>query len=179
MGRRDSWLIGLARRRGICVDGVVRTHFRAGLAIIASSWIVASCGTPQPLEVKTYLLRDQSHGEGGGDPMARNERLRRMHGAVSIDERRARLGQYYSVRWHDAEGAGRAPVTVVFEYQQGATASRVMRKSATFPADAPGGTAEFEVTGDDYFTGGRVLAWRVSLRRGDTVVATRQSYLWQ
>ncbi len=160
------------------MDDVVQFLFRAGLAVVASSWIVASCGAPQPLEVKTYLLRDQSHDEGG-DPMARNERLRRLHGAVSMDERRARLGQYYSVSWHDAEGAGLAPATVVFEYQQGATASRVMRKTATFPAGTSAGTAEFEVTGDDYFTGGRVLAWRVSLRRGDAVVATRQSYLWQ
>lgn len=156
------------------VRGILRIAFIAGIAPL----LAAGCGAPQPLVVKHYLLRDQTH-IGGGDPMARNEKLRRLHGAVSMEQRRNLLGQYHTIRWHDPAGAGTAPATVTFEYQQGATASRVKRKVETFPAEADAGVAEFSVIGDDYFNGGRVLAWRATLRRGDTVVATRQSYLWQ
>jgi hypothetical protein len=48
-----------------------------------------------------------------------------------------------------------------------------------FPATATEGSAEFAVIGDDYFKGGKVLAWKASLRRGGRELATRQSYLWQ
>ncbi len=96
-----------------------------------------------------------------------------------MEERKQRLGQYFTVAWRDAEGVGMSPVEVIFEYQQGATASRVKRMSKSFPATDVEGTAEFAVIGDDYFVGGRVLAWRVSVRRGDQEFASRQSYLWR
>ena len=32
-------------------------------------------------------------------------------------------GQYYTLIWHDPAGAGQGEVEVVFQYQQGATAS--------------------------------------------------------
>lgn len=124
--------------------------------------------------VKTYQLRDQEH-DPDADPMARMEKHRRLLGAVSLEQRRERLGQYYTVLWNDA--AAGTPVTVTFEYQQGG--SRVKRMTRDFPADAVEGRAEFGVTGDDYFENGRVLAWRVTLERGGTEVASRHSYLWQ
>lgn len=168
----------LARIAGIWLAGGVSRRIRFALAAGFVPWLAVGCGAPQPLEIKTYVLRDQLH-DVGGDPMVRNEKLRRLHGAVSMEERRNLLGQYHTVRWRDPDGAGTAPVTVTFEYQQGATASLVKRKVETFAADDAGGTAEFSVIGDDYFNGGRVLAWRATLRRGGNVVATRQSYLWQ
>ena len=48
-------------------------------------------------------------------------------------ERRQRLGQYYTLLWHDPAGAGQGEVEVVFQYQQGATASRVKRMTKDFP----------------------------------------------
>lgn len=140
---------------------------------------LGSCaGTPETLVVKQFLLRDQAR-ETSGDPMARMEKARRLHGAVSMAERRQRLGQYYTLVWHDPEGAGQGAVEVVFEYQQGATASRVKRMTKSFPASAAEGIADFAVIGDDYFTGGKVLAWRASVRRGGREVASRRSYLWR
>jgi hypothetical protein len=107
------------------------------------------------------------------------EKARRLHGAVSMTERRQRLGQYYTLVWHDPRGAGKGPVEVVFEYQQGATASRVKRMNKSFPASDTSGIADFAVIGDDYFTNGKVLAWRASVRRGEREIASRQSYLWR
>ena len=137
--------------------------------------LLASCAADRaPLVVKTYQLRDQER-DPDADPMARMEKHRRLRGAVSLEQRRERLGQYYTVLWNDP--AAGTPVTVTFEYQQGG--SRVKRMTRDFPADAVEGRAEFAITGDDFFENGRVLAWRVTLDRGGNEVASRQSYLWQ
>ena len=109
--------------------------------------------------------------------MVRMEKSRRLLGAVSMEERRNRLGQYYTLIWSDPDGQGE--VEVVFQYQQGATASLVKRMVRSFPSSAREGKVEFAVIGDDYFKGGKVLAWKATLQRGGKVVSTRQSYLWQ
>ena len=139
--------------------------------------LLGSCaGPPASLVVKQFQLRDQDPGEIE-DPLVKMEKSRRLHGAVSMAERRGRLGQYYTLIWHDPAAAD--PVEVVFEYQQGATASRIKRMVRNFPARDSRGTAEFAVIGEDYFTGGKVLAWKATLRRGNRTIASRQSYLWQ
>jgi hypothetical protein len=130
------------------------------------------------LVVKQSQVRDQVRN-ADDEPMLRMEKERRLHGAVSMAERRQRLGQYYTLLWHHPAGAGRGPVELLFQYQQGATASRVKHLTKQFPASATEGQADFAVIGDDYFKGGKVLAWKASLRRGGRELATRQSYLWQ
>lgn len=138
----------------------------------------ACAGPPEPLVVKQLPLRDQSLGSFD-DSMVRMEKARRLRGAVSMEERRNRLGQYYMLIWNDPSGVGQGDVELVFEYQQGATASRVKRVVRKFPASDAKGTVEFSVIGDQYFTGGKVLAWKATLRRGGKVISTQQSYLWQ
>lgn len=146
--------------------------------IVAAIGLGACAGPDEPLVVKQFQLRD-TQGESVDDPMARGEKQRRLHGAVSMAERRDRLGQYYTVLWQDAKGAGAGDVTVTFDFQQGGTGSRVKTRTATFDAAETSGRTEFNVIGDDYFKGGRVLAWKVTLKRGSTVLATKQSYLWR
>ncbi len=138
----------------------------------------ACAGRPDALTVKQFQLRDQEWNTDD-DAMIRMEKHRHLHGAVSMEERRKRLGQYYTLVWQDAAGAGQGPVEVVFQYQQGASASRVKRMTKEFPASDGDGVAEFAVIGDDYFTNGRVLAWRASVSRGGREIASRRSYLWQ
>jgi hypothetical protein len=148
------------------------------LSFLAAMVLGACAGPPETLVVKQFVLRDQER-ESSDDPMVSMEKARRLHGAVSMAERRQRLGQYYTLVWHDPDGAGTGPVEAVFEYQQGATASRVKRMTREFPASDSSGVADFAVIGDDYFTGGKVLAWRASVRRGGQELASRQSYLWR
>lgn len=148
------------------------------LLLLAALLLGACAGTPQPLVVKTFLVRDQESG-AGDEPMTTMEKNRHLLGAVSMEERRGRLGQYYTVLWNDPQGAGSGPVEVVFQYQQGATASRVKRMSKSFPASDGKGAAEFAVIGDDFFKNGKVLAWKATLTRGGRELASRRSYLWQ
>ena len=144
---------------------------------MAALLLAACAGPPQPLAVKTYRLMDQER-DNSADPMVKMEKARRLHGAVSMAERRQRLGQYYTVVWHDPAGVGAGPVEVCFEYRQGSSGGQSKRLRREFPASAGEGVAEFAVIGDDYFNNGKVLAWRASVRRAGRELAHRQSYLW-
>jgi hypothetical protein len=140
---------------------------------------LGACGGPsQPLRVKQFQLRDQATGLSD-EPFVKMEKARRLRGAVSMAERREKLGQYYTLIWDDPTGTASSPVEIVFQYQQGASASRIKRMVRSFPASEKKGTAEFAVIGSDYFKNGKVLAWKATLKRGKQVIATRQSYLWQ
>lgn len=140
--------------------------------------LVAACGSPAPIKVQSQLVRDAAQESWNLDPMIRNEKLRRLHGAVTNEELAGRLGHYYTIRWRNRDVA-KGPATLTFEYQQVATASEIKTIRKELPENATSGVVEIEVTGEDYRQGGRVLAWRITLRRGDETVATRQSYLWQ
>lgn len=141
--------------------------------------LLGACAGPRdPLVVKQYLLRDQAR-DSDTEPMVRMEKERRLRGAISMQERRQRLGQYYSILWSDPQGAGSGPVEVVMEYRQGASASRIKRMTKFFPASDGEGIAHFAVAGDDYFKNGRVLAWQVKLIRGGREISSRRSYLWK
>lgn len=138
----------------------------------------ACAGPAKPLEVKQFHLRDETL-TSSEEPMVRMEKLRRLHGAVTALERRDRLGQYYTLFWNDPAGVGQGEVEVVFQYQQGASASLVKRMTKKFPAGDAAGTVEFAVIGEDYFTRGKVLTWKATLLRGSRELASRQSYLWR
>lgn len=150
-------------------------HFHVLPALL----LLGACAGPaDPLVVKQFQLRDQVP-KSVDEPMARMEKSRRLRGAVSLEERRERLGQYYTLIWNDTQGMGQGEVQVMLQYQQGATASLVKRMARNYPAATAEGKTEFAVIGDDYFKNGKVLAWKATLTRGGKVIATRQSYLWQ
>jgi hypothetical protein len=137
---------------------------------------LAACSSPGALEVRPYHIREVSL-RGDGEPLIDAEEKRRMYGAVGVREQEQRLGIYYDVLWED-DAVGE-PARVVFEYQQASTASKVLKKVQDFSADTRKGKAEFQVIGDDYLKGGRVLAWKCTLLRGGREVASRHSYLWE
>ena len=141
--------------------------------------LLASCAGPHPsLVVKQFKMLDTKIDQTI-DPMIRGEKQRRLHGAISMAERRERLGIYYTLLWEDPDGVGNGDVEVVFEYQQGATASKVKRMSKQFAATGSSGRVELAVIGSDYLQNGRVLAWQATLTRGGRVLATQRSYLWR
>ena len=153
---------------------------RVLLAILASvplMMVLASCSAPETLRVRQFHLRDTKVATG--DRFIRAETNRRLHGAVSEEERALRLGNYYHMRWRGLSGT--QPVRVVFEYRQVRTGALVKKVEAVAPASSLGkGKGDFEIAlaGEDYQKNGRVLAWRTTLYEGESVVATKQSYLW-
>ncbi|HCN28489.1 MAG TPA: hypothetical protein DIT64_06895 [Verrucomicrobiales bacterium] len=104
------------------------------------------------------------------------ERDHHLYGAVTRAETRDRLGHYYTIFWKADDRS--TPVKVVFDYRQ--ANSGLTLKSMEFPVDEPrrSNATHFQVTGDDYHTGGRVTSWRVRLMRGNEELASQRSYLW-
>jgi len=139
---------------------------------------LTGCSTRSSLEVDSFFMRDFSTPETD-EPMVRMEKLRRLHGALTAAERNDRLGHYYTMHWSDPAGAGKGEVEIVFEYQQGSTASQVKRQWQRFASSDRTGKAEFRVTGKDYLKGGRVLAWKATLKRGGREIDSHHSYLWE
>jgi hypothetical protein len=147
------------------------------LAVLVPLLMCVACSNTRPaLDVRLNHLRTIKP-EGMDDPMLRGDQQRVLYGAVGINAQSARRGEYYTVFWHDASGNG--PVEVVFEYQQASTGSKIKKGVRTFPAGETSGKAEFDIIGDDYLKGGRVLDYRCKLLRDGREVASKRSYLWQ
>jgi hypothetical protein len=145
------------------------------LTAVLGILLIGCAKTTDPLIVKIQTVRDQESVKGE-DPMIAHEKARRLHGAVSMEERRQRLGQYYTVLWQLESGANRE---VLFEYQQGKTGSLVKTIKRKLDPSATSGKEEFSVIGDNYFDQGRVLCWRISLIADGKTIASEQSYLWE
>ncbi len=96
-----------------------------------------------------------------------------------MEERRQRLGQYYTVRWKNDQPELGGRLKVVMDYQQSATGSKVLQMHRDLPSGETSGKVEFKVSGEAYRVGGRVLAWRIRLMRGRKVLAEKHSYLWR
>ena len=175
-GRKKSHVISCALNR--IPTPVITTRVNLCYSLFAVL-LLGACASPrQALSVKQFQLRD-TEPKRSDQPMARMEKEKHLHGAVSWAEQRNRLGQYYTLLWSDPDGTGQGDVELIFQYQQGGSASLVKQMQKNFPASATTGLAEFAVIGDDYFKGGKVLTWKATLWRGKREIASRQSYLWR
>ena len=142
-------------------------------------WVfgLVSCASKESLHIRQYHLRTTDPDPGGGDSIKAEVQMR-LHGAVSEEERRERLGHYYTIRWDGPKGHESEPVRFVFRYRQAATGSTIHRREVEAPSGRKG-KIEIQLTGSQYREGGRVLSWHLSFYRGDTLIETRQSYLWE
>jgi len=143
--------------------------------------VLVSCSSQKDelLQVRHFHLQDVQPVTGDAE-MARGEQQYRLRGAVTMEERVSRLGHYYSVSWKNPQAdVGREDLKLVMDYQQTATASKVLRMSRDLPDDVESGKMEFQIADEAYRVGGRVLAWRVQLLRGGRMIGEKQSYLWK
>ncbi len=139
--------------------------------------ILVSCGgTPEPIKVRQFHLRDTQIANQEAQ-MIRGEQLYRLNNAVTHKQRIERLGSYYTISWNVPQAAA-GGMKVIFEYQQAASASKVLSMTRNLPAGQTKGVIEFNIIGNAYRVGGGVLAWRALLVRGEEIVASKQSYLW-
>jgi hypothetical protein len=145
--------------------------------LVLLSLLVVSCvSDPIGLNVKQYHLRENMFNQNG-DLMARGEVQRLLHGAVTVEERREKIGQYYHVIWKQ-ESAGMEGDEIVFEYQQASSGSKIKRLVHKTAA-AKEMEAHFSIVGDDYRRNGRVLTWRATVRRDGRTIGSQKSYMWR
>lgn len=142
--------------------------------LFAFTLVLSACSAPtEALRVKQYILRDLTPPTEG-DPMILHEKNSRLYGAVTLQEREERLGQYITVLWHAKPSSGRE---ILFRYRQGGSRIKEMRRA--LPAEAASGSEEFNVIGKDYLHNGRILAWKLDLLSNGVTKASKQSYLWE
>lgn len=98
------------------------------------------------------------------------------YGAVTFTDFDEVTGYFYAFFWRTSQ---RADVTVRFEYRQAALGNFVLAQERYYPEARGSFRSDFQVTGDDYFENGKVLAWRVLLIVDGSIVAFRQSFMWQ
>ena len=104
------------------------------------------------------------------------ERTYRMYGAITAADQRQRFGNYFDFFWRAKRPAN---VTVRLEYRQEKLHAHVQAQEISCPNVHGARKTEFKVVGDDYFDGGRVIAWRCLLVEGGRIVAENRSFLWE
>ena len=126
-------------------------------------------------KVKIFKL-DAGKRARAADPAIAFEYRSRMHGALTGDEVAAREGNYYTAFWSVED---RSPVTVVLEYRQASSGPKTTAIEYVVEAPKSSNVTEFSILGPTLKDKGRVVAWKLSLRRGKQILAHRQSYLWE
>jgi len=103
------------------------------------------------------------------------ERQYRLYGAVTKFDQHQRFGNYLDFFWRTKRPAD---LTVRLEYRQEKTHAHVQAQQISYNNVRGNHKTEFKVVGDDYFDGGRVIAWRCLLIENDKIVAEDRSFLW-
>ena len=140
------------------------------------------CSTEnQNLCVDKFTLRSAKI-ESNDAAMVRGDQQKRLFGAVTIEEHKQRIGQYYQLRWNLLDQPKiqnwDRKVQIVFRYKQASTGSTIKTASKTYPSGTKQGKWAFNNIGQDYAKGGRILAWRADLIYGGQIISTKESYLW-
>jgi len=104
------------------------------------------------------------------------ERQYRLFGAVTRLDQHQRFGNYFDFFWRVKHPAD---VTVRLEYRQEKLHAHVQAQEISYNDIRGNHKSEFRVIGDDYFDGGRVIAWRCLLINGGKIVAENRSFLWE
>ncbi|MGN1309437.1 MAG: hypothetical protein ACI4XO_06310 [Akkermansia sp.] len=128
------------------------------------------------LPLKTTKLPSESWS---AVPLRANARYL-LYGANTESERRKRLGDYYHVRWDDADP--QSHVRLVMYYTQARTAGKVLSRSVDFPAPrkpAFDRKAEFFFAGPDRLRNGDILSWKIDLLVDGKLKDSRHSFVWE
>lgn len=137
---------------------------------------VATSGPVTITKVNPFHLNAQTSSASTVDPMLDFEPRRLLHGAVDIEDYEDRYGHYYTVFW---KSENRSPATVMLEYRQGSSGSKVFAKEVEVASPKRKNTTNFQITGDEYSEGGKVTQWKVTILENGTKVAEYNSFLWK
>lgn len=158
---------------------------RIGLTLSALfAALLASCSQYQTtgitgmadLPLKTTDLPGESWEEA---PLRANAQYA-MYGANSAKERKLRIGDYYFLRWYDAEPT--KPVRLEMLYTQALTGADVLTRTIEYkePREEAGARKDtFHFSGPDRAKRGDVMTWKVNLYCDGKLVDSLQSYLWE
>ncbi len=97
-------------------------------------------------------------------------------GAVTAEQLQARRGHYFTISW--ANHGPASDFTVKFQYRE--VKSKEIVRTLVEPMAHVRGTVRsyFGVVGKAYKAYGPIDSWRISILKGDTVVAETRSFIW-
>lgn len=98
------------------------------------------------------------------------------YGAVTAEERDARKGHYFTITW--CNKGPKDDYTARFQYREVITKDIVRTLLQPMPAAHDNTRAYFAVVGKAFHLYGPINAWRISILKGDTVVADEKSIAW-
>ena len=135
-------------------------------------------------KTKTFFLGDAPGPRRGGflagggvrDPSIGFEGAYRLHGAVTELDKRRRFGHYFDFFWRAKRPAN---VTVRLEYRQQNLRSFTQAREVSYENVKGNTKTSFAVIGDDFWSDGRITAWRCLLIENGKIVAEDRSYLWR
>jgi hypothetical protein len=104
------------------------------------------------------------------------ERQYRLFGAVTKLDQHQRFGNYFDFFWRTKR---LADLTARLEYRQEKLHGHVQAQEVPCGLVQGSHKSSFHVIGDDYFDGGRVVAWRCLLVENGRIVAETRSFLWR
>lgn len=103
-----------------------------------------------------------------------------LFGANTNRERILRVGDYYFLRWYDAEPT--KPMRIEFKYTQALTGADVLTRTVEYnePRETEGERKEqFHFSGAERAKRGDIMTWKVDLYCNGQLVDSLQSYLWE
>lgn len=103
-----------------------------------------------------------------------------MYGANTDKQRELRKGDFFFLRWYDAEP--QKPVRIEMLYTQALTGADVMTRTVEYnePREKAGKRREkFHFSGEDRAKRGDIMTWKMNLYVDGQLVDSRQSYLWE
>ena len=135
-------------------------------------------------KTKLFFLGDAPGPRRGGsfaggavrDPSIGFEGAYRLHGAVTELDKRRRFGHYFDFFWRAKRTAD---VTVRLEYRQTSLKSFTQAREVSYENVRGNTKTSFAVIGDDFWSDGRITAWRCLLIENGKIVAEDRSYLWR
>ena len=104
------------------------------------------------------------------------ERQYRLFGAVTKLDQHQRFGNYFDFFWRAKQSAD---IIMRLEYRQEKLHAHVQAQEISYANIRGHHKTEFKVIGDDYFDGGRVIAWRCLMIQDGKIVAEDRSFLWE
>ena len=148
------------------------------------AFFVVSCSQPQTtcitdladLPLKTTSLPGDSWKEA---PMRANAQFL-MYGANNDKQRELRKGDFFFLRWYDAEP--QKPVRIEMLYTQALTGADLMTRVVEYnePREEAGKRRDkFHFSGEERAKGGDIMTWKINLYVEGKLVDSRQSYLWE
>lgn len=164
---------------------VLNNGMRISLSILASVCLAAvSCTQVQTTRITDMadlpLKTTNLPGEDWKNAPLRANAQFVLYGANTDAERELRKGDYYFLRWYDAEP--QKPVRLVMHYTQALTGADVLTRTVEYKEpreDAGSRREQFFFSGEERARRGDVMTWKVELYSDGKLVDTLQSYLWE